>query len=84
MPGGMDHDRNKLGPSLDIRIRGSSQEPTLNGSVRLSSLGRVSVDQTLVFVGSREDVWVADEPRCSVFSLLAAHSEFPPVVPAAA
>lgn len=33
MPGGMDHDRTKLGPSLDGRIRGSNQEPTLNGSV---------------------------------------------------
>ncbi|XP_075887530.1 transcriptional coactivator YAP1-like isoform X2 [Nelusetta ayraudi] len=34
MPGGMDHDRNapKLVPSLELRIRGSNQEPTLNGA----------------------------------------------------
>uniref|UniRef100_A0A8P4K6E9 WW domain-containing protein n=1 Tax=Dicentrarchus labrax TaxID=13489 RepID=A0A8P4K6E9_DICLA len=34
MPGGMDHDRNAqtLVPSLDVRIRGSNHEPTLNGA----------------------------------------------------
>lgn len=33
MPGGMDHDRNAqtLVPSLDVRIRASNHEPTLNG-----------------------------------------------------
>ncbi|KAI4814172.1 hypothetical protein JOQ06_018625 [Pogonophryne albipinna] len=34
MPGGMDHDRNALTlvPSLDVRIRSSNHEPTLNGA----------------------------------------------------
>ncbi|XP_020508662.1 transcriptional coactivator YAP1 isoform X2 [Labrus bergylta] len=34
MPGGMDHDRNAqtLVPSLDLRIRASNHEPTLNGA----------------------------------------------------
>ncbi|XP_076607217.1 transcriptional coactivator YAP1-like isoform X4 [Chaetodon auriga] len=34
MPGGMDHDRNTqtLVPSLDVRIRASNHEPTLNGA----------------------------------------------------
>ncbi|KAM3601489.1 uncharacterized protein V6R79_013666 [Siganus canaliculatus] len=34
MPGGMDHDRNTqtLVPSLDVRIRPSNHEPTLNGA----------------------------------------------------
>ncbi|XP_056267517.1 transcriptional coactivator YAP1-like isoform X2 [Pseudoliparis swirei] len=34
MPGGMDHDRNALTlvPSLDVRIRASNHEPTLNGA----------------------------------------------------
>ncbi|XP_034406611.1 transcriptional coactivator YAP1-like isoform X2 [Cyclopterus lumpus] len=34
MPGGMDHDRNAqtLVPSLDVRIRASNHEPTLNGA----------------------------------------------------
>ncbi|XP_063751251.1 transcriptional coactivator YAP1-like isoform X2 [Eleginops maclovinus] len=34
MPGGMDHDRNaqSLVPSLDVRIRSSNHEPTLNGA----------------------------------------------------
>lgn len=34
MPGGMDHDRNAqtLVPPLDVRIRASSHEPTLNGA----------------------------------------------------
>lgn len=35
MTSGMDHDRNAqtLVPTLDIRIRGSNHEPTLNGWV---------------------------------------------------
>ncbi|XP_028322906.1 transcriptional coactivator YAP1-like isoform X2 [Gouania willdenowi] len=34
MPGGMDHDRSAqtLVPNLDVRIRASNQEPTLNGA----------------------------------------------------
>lgn len=34
MPGGMDHDRNTqtLVPALDVRIRASNHEPTLNGA----------------------------------------------------
>ncbi|KAM9788745.1 transcriptional coactivator YAP1-like [Neosynchiropus ocellatus] len=32
MPGGMDHDRNSHMPSLDVRIRGQSHEPALNGA----------------------------------------------------
>uniref|UniRef100_A0A3Q3XFH0 WW domain-containing protein n=1 Tax=Mola mola TaxID=94237 RepID=A0A3Q3XFH0_MOLML len=34
MPGGMDHDRNAqtLVPALDVRIRSSNHEPTLNGA----------------------------------------------------
>lgn len=54
MPGGMDHDRNKLGPSLDVRIRGSNQEPTLNGSVVLPRRHHV-LRQFCSFPGQRSE-----------------------------
>lgn len=45
MPGGMDHDRNAqtLIPSLDVRIRASNHEPTLNGHVPVLYHCRVEI-----------------------------------------